>query len=706
MYSDRNIISGKLFNIPKIFVGILVLVVALGMVNSSFAESQTNSHENDFAGKECHNGQIQSGNHCDQNNCSKETEKSGNKCGYGAIHGQKYNDLNRNGAHDEGEPFLNGWTIFFDENNNETFDKGEKYRITHDDPRGNPGHYWFTKLPKDNYTVCEVLKTKWVQTQPGTPEDPQCYNVTLESSGQRFEDLDFGNHYPVPNGIKLTVIKKVINDNGGTAVPSDFTMQIYANNPTKNNFPGSVSGTTLEIGAGPFSVTESGPNGYIGTFSGCSGTANKGDHLTCTITNDDNVNGTLLTVTKKVNNENGGIAKAEDFIITIFANNPTKNNFPGSVSGTTLEIDPGPFSVTESGPNGYIGTFSGCSGTANKGDHIKCTITNNYDPTDQAGHNQWDTRPTFGISHETRETTMVQHGFSFNYKFYNVTDNHHTPFEELPVKVGSTNSFMAKVYADKKLKIQEFLFGIPGVGMGHLAELRVEVWYILNEKTGEIKIDDVKIIQNSDVIDPLSLQFSHKKSDCLKNDNEKKCDSTTIYVKFLEPLQNKISAIKATDFERRSQTTYLNDGFDIAGKSLNPMNFKMIPSTIKGEGLIKVTQNEKYSNYWSTEDGRIFEMNSFGSFKQINPSFDRFQDSGNAFSRLHSNFEKIISYEKLRALQIFNSTQIQSKLPESFAYVFPEYGERITEEVIQEMITQENIAERVFDSLHKQHRWN
>ena len=64
-----------------------------------------------------------------------------------------------------------------------------------------------------------------------------------------------------------------------------------------------------------------------------------------------------------------------------------------------------------------------------------------------------------------------------------------------------------------------------------------------------------------------------------------------------------VMAIKAMDFKLRDQTTYLNDGFDISGDSLNPMATEMIPSPLKGEGLIKVTQNAKYSDYWSTDDG-------------------------------------------------------------------------------------------------------
>ncbi len=189
--------------------------------------------------------------------------------------------------------------------------------------------------------------------------------------------------------------------------------------------------------------------------------------------------------------------------------------------------------------------------------------------------------------------------------------------------------------------------------MGHLAELRVEVWY---DYTGEIQ--DIKVIQDSEIIDRASLIVTHQKSKCQATDVEEKCDTTFMSAVFLEPLQGQVMAIKAMDFKLRYQTTYLNDGFDVSGDSLNPMKTMMIPSTVKYEGLIKVTQNEKYSKYWTIDDGRIFEMNSSGSFKQINQEFKRFQDSGEPLTRNHSGFASIIEFEAERALEVFDASEL------------------------------------------------
>src|SRR6185503_18157894 len=97
----------------------------------------------------------------------------------------------------------------------------------------------------------------------------------------------------------ITVVKHVINDDGGTAVASDFTMTINGPlvlnplnpiDPNPNSFPGEENPGTSRtvITDDPYTVTESGPAGYTTTFSGdCSGTIAAFDNKTCTVTNDD-----------------------------------------------------------------------------------------------------------------------------------------------------------------------------------------------------------------------------------------------------------------------------------------------------------------------------------------------------------------------------------------------------------------------------------
>jgi len=84
---------------------------------------------------------------------------------------------------------------------------------------------------------------------------------------------------------QLTVIKHVV---GGIIAANAFTMQVSANSPSQNSFPGSETGVTISLSSGIYSVTEDSP--FIGDYSanfskGCTGTIYVGQSNTCIITN-------------------------------------------------------------------------------------------------------------------------------------------------------------------------------------------------------------------------------------------------------------------------------------------------------------------------------------------------------------------------------------------------------------------------------------
>src|SRR5256714_3839433 len=180
----------------------------------------------------------------------------------------------------------------------------------------------------------------------------------------------------------LIVIKHVVNDNGGSATASQFTMTINGVTATGgNSFPGAESpGTTREVTAGSYTVTETGPSGYTATASAdCSGSIALGQTKSCTITNDDKP--AHLVVIKHVINDNGGSATASQFTMTINGVTATGgNSFPGAESpGTNKEVTPGSYNVTETGPAGYAATFSAdCSGSLAAGQTKTRTRPNHH----------------------------------------------------------------------------------------------------------------------------------------------------------------------------------------------------------------------------------------------------------------------------------------------------------------------------------------
>lgn len=74
----------------------------------------------------------------------------------GTLAGGKWNDLNANGVWDNGEPGLEGWTIYVDENQNGQFDAGELSAVS-----GADGSCSIGNVPAGSQLVGEVPQPGW-----------------------------------------------------------------------------------------------------------------------------------------------------------------------------------------------------------------------------------------------------------------------------------------------------------------------------------------------------------------------------------------------------------------------------------------------------------------------------------------------------------------------------------------------------------------
>jgi len=209
-------------------------------------------------------------------------------------------------------------------------------------------------------------------------------NGTITAGESKTCTVTNDDNPPTPSGkAALTVIKKVVNDDNGTKLPSDFTMNVTAVNPSMNSFAGNSTGTTIFVDPGSFTVGETSVSGYTMTLSSdCSGTVAAGDSKTCTVTNNDNEpvpsGQATLIVKKHVINDNGGSKSASDFTMSVTGTNVSDNSFAGDEDGTTVTLDAGSYSVNESIMGGYVKSFSAdCDGTITAGTTKTCTITNN-----------------------------------------------------------------------------------------------------------------------------------------------------------------------------------------------------------------------------------------------------------------------------------------------------------------------------------------
>jgi hypothetical protein len=176
---------------------------------------------------------------------------------------------------------------------------------------------------------------------------------------------------------KLTVIKNVVNNNGGNNIVSDF--QLFVDGIVTTPV---TSGVTTVLVPGAYVVYETGVEGYEATFSGdCDAegsiTLAAGDDLTCTITNDDLPSNIHLF--RSVINDNPAHA---DALLSAFKMRVDAILVPhnGSIDVTSNVAH----AITQDAVAGYTATISGdaacpaiLGGTATlaEGQAITCTIT-------------------------------------------------------------------------------------------------------------------------------------------------------------------------------------------------------------------------------------------------------------------------------------------------------------------------------------------
>ncbi len=180
----------------------------------------------------------------------------------------------------------------------------------------------------------------------------------------------------------LTLFKQVVNDNGGTLVPTDWTLTATGPTPIFG-VGGVISGGNFS--AGTYALFESGPAGYTASSWTCTGTGTQigdfisldlGESAICSITNDDIQ--PVLTLIKEVTNDNGGVLTVGDF--TLFVDDTPV------VSEATNGFDANTYTASEATRAGYqAGSWGGdcaANGTIDLaiGDDKTCTLINNDIP--------------------------------------------------------------------------------------------------------------------------------------------------------------------------------------------------------------------------------------------------------------------------------------------------------------------------------------
>ena len=266
-------------------------------------------------------------------------------------------------------------------------------------------------VPIGPYTVTENAATGYATTYGNsTNANPNC-NAIVVSVGATTTCTITNNDKPG----SLTLVKRVKNDNGGTATVTNFSLTTDAG--TLAFDAGAADGanitkytsTALPVSAGSYNFSESSIAGYSeGTWSctgaTASGTASDAGSVTigldtnvvCTITNDDDAGS--LQLVKRVKNDSGGTATVTAFGLSTTAGALTFDAGVADGANITkytsnaLSVGAGSYSLVESNVTGYSEgswactggtasptTFSAGSVTVANGATVVCTITNDDD---------------------------------------------------------------------------------------------------------------------------------------------------------------------------------------------------------------------------------------------------------------------------------------------------------------------------------------
>jgi uncharacterized protein (DUF2237 family) len=334
--------------------------------------------------------------------------------------GVKWNDVNGNGVRDPGDNPLSGWVIKLYNSSNVEIGS---------DTTDNNGAYSFGPLGPGTYTVCEVVKTDWLQTFPnaGTSDPPNetiadnCvppsgtgfgYHFTT-SSGTDLDNNDFGNFHEVTkSGVKWEDVNgNGVRDNGDGTL-SGWTIQLYKGNALFDTATTDGNGAYSfgPLGPGTYTVCEVVKSGWLQTFpnAGTSNPPNETIAANCPPPSGTGF-GYTFTAQSGTDLENNDFGNFEEVTKSGIKwedvnGNGVRNNGDDPLSGWTIQLykgnslvdskvtdvngaysfgplGPGTYTVCEVVKSGWLQTFPN-SGTSNPPNE---TITNNCPPPSGTG---------------------------------------------------------------------------------------------------------------------------------------------------------------------------------------------------------------------------------------------------------------------------------------------------------------------------------
>ena len=259
-------------------------------------------------------------------------------------------------------------------------------------------------------TVITVGFTAEITRASSGSSSSNCSSSSSVRSSSSGRSIDHGDNSDDcnPSTPFLQLNKVVINNDGGTATFSDFSLSATAAGSRVAIIDGVDPALSYEVGIGTdvvayttYILDESGPLGYTslgwtcdgGTRVGSTIRLRSGQDASCTVINDD-IRAPHLTLNNVLINDDGGTATLADFDLQATSvddwSTPILGPDPSGLSWMGIGADVAPevvYLLTESGPGGYTPSDWTCVGgyqdansiVLSAGEDAVCTIINNDD---------------------------------------------------------------------------------------------------------------------------------------------------------------------------------------------------------------------------------------------------------------------------------------------------------------------------------------
>jgi len=279
--------------------------------------------------------------------------------------------------------------------------------------------------------------------------------------------------------------------------------------------------------------------------------------------------------------------------------------------------------------------------------------------------------PTLGLNKQG-DQRMVDGGFTCNRQTVDV-ENYYTDFPTITNSVGQPLQCTFIIYEDTHAdNVRHFEFAVGKRVGDAMSDVQGKIVWDRDFKLVETVTYDSELFRNVYILSSLAK--------CLDESNTPTCLRLTLSATPKMPLVDEIIVkTNVWDERRNAKQNFYNDGIDFVGYTENPLPYFNVVDGRNGITTITTTDLtledqthavDQYGNTWTL-------TNNVWQKDYVSPDMSCNVSSYIGYDRTCPEFAIMKQGQALRGQQYFNSSDIQSELPDAFAHIYPEQTDRL-----------------------------